>query len=185
MPNMRKSSPKTNYKDPTKPVVENLTYNDVEFAIKKLHNDMIDQNYIPDIVVSIDRGGAIVGGMLSKALSKTLTGISAAEKWTISSTTDSLDLAVRNMMNERFELPLNNILVVDDASRSGFTSDIAFRCLEDIKKQTSSTVEFKFAVILNQIGLLGPAAHKRQPDFWVFETEMGNIAMPWDHVILE
>lgn len=154
------------HKDKRELVKENLKCIDVEYAIDELIGDIKSRGFKPDIIIGIDRGGAIVGGMLAKYLGLPLTTISSSPDWTISSSEKSLDEGIKDL-TKNIE---KKILLVDDACRQGDTLKNAHDVLNKCKFR-----ELKTATILNEVR----RRKKIVPDFFVYEIK-GDILMPWD-----
>lgn len=162
-------------KDIQKYVNENLTFVDVEHAIKALIDMLRSASFVPDIIIGIDRGGAIVAGILGKALGKPITTMTVARRWTLSDSEKSLDEGLKNPHSRRADFgALKNILLVDDACRAGTTLASAFDSLRGVGALHDITI--KTAVILNQKQL----HPKIEPDFYAYTTEKGTILLPWD-----
>lgn len=148
-----------------------LSYVDVEYSIDELIKEII--GFSPDIIIGIDRGGAIVGGMLAKYLERPLTTMSSSDKWTISkSILSSLDDGIKD--SEEGAKKISKILLVDDACRTGATLKKAYNTLKAIPGY-----ELKTATILNEERELGPSKVCK-PNFYVYKTEQANVRMPWD-----
>ena len=164
-------------KDPSADVIENLNLRDVEYAIDRLSADMLKNEVHPDIIVGVDRGGAIVSGMLGKALGLPVVHISSAKTWTISSSLGSLDEGLRDADKRNPESSFGSILLVDDASRSGRRLERARLTLKRIADLEQS--ELNTAVIL-YVERTGSAAQIRDPNFLVYRTKNSVLALPWD-----
>ena len=148
---------------------EILSYVDVAYAIDELIGDIKSKGFEPDIIIGIDRGGAIVGGMLAKYRGNPLTTISSSPDWTISSSEKSLDDGIKDSTKNIKK----NILLVDDACRRGRTMKKAHVVLVDKCKFR----ELKTATILN----VEEMPHKEFiPDFFVYKTNRAGTMMPWD-----
>lgn len=156
--------------------IENhLSYVDIEYAIKELIKDVKETAfYPPHIIIGIDRGGAITGGILSKNLYLPLATMTSSEKWTISNPVLSLDDGIKNppKRTEKYK-DINKILLVDDACRTGWTLKKAYDAL------MKYGFEIKTATILNEEKELGPGKFIK-PDFSIYKTTKLNIRMPWD-----
>lgn len=155
-------------KDKSESVKENLTCIDVEYAIDELIGDIKSRGFEPDIIIGIDRGGAIVGGMLAKYLGLPLTTISSSDYWTISDSISSLDDGIKDS-TKNIE---KKILLVDDACRSGDTLKKAHDVLEKCKFK-----DLKKATILNEERMRRKPI---TPDFFVYKTDRSTVNMPWD-----
>jgi len=160
-----------------------LTLADVEYAIDYLDNKLREGGFIPDIIIGIDRGGAIVAGWLGKKLRLPSIHISLSDKWTVSSAIGSLDEGIKDptKRNERYKT-IQKVLVTDDASRTGVTLKRAVEYLDQLSPLKGADI--KTAVILNEECKVG-AAPKTPPDFYVYQTESTKITLPWDLRVLE
>ena len=155
-------------------VKEILSYVDVAYARDELIEEI--RGFSPDVIIGVDRGGAIVGGMLAKYIKRPLTTMSSSDKWTISkSILSSLDDGIKD--SEERTKEISKILLVDDACRTGGTLKKAYNTLKKIPGY-----EIETATILNERRELGPSKVCK-PDFFVYETEQSNVRMPWDKEI--
>jgi len=154
---------------------ESLSYVDVAYAIDELVADIrgFAPSVTPDVIIGIDRGGAIVGGMIAKYLECPLTTISSSDDWTISDTMSSLDDGVKDptQRTDKYQR-IEKILLVDDACRSGNTLRKAYDILNE-----KCDFNLKKVTILNE-----KRVHHKQitPDFFVYKTKQSNVLMPWD-----
>ena len=167
-------------KDKDEPVKENLNFIDIKYAIGELIEDMRRRGFYPDVIVGIDRGGAIVGGMLAKRLNRPLTTISSSPRWTISSPILSLDdgLLDQEKRDEKYK-NIKKILLVDDMVRTGETMERAYDTFKTDEKL--KLMDRKTAIILKEEVGLGPSSEGKVPlDFFVYETKQKDIRMPWD-----
>lgn len=195
-------------KDPFDPINQNLTYLDVEFAIYCLVKKIRASNFFEfskdengerterynmheNLIVGIDRGGAIVGGLLGKSLVLPVvtmgiryamnnplveygheqSGISKAPAIDYNSNLKNVDLK-----------HVKNILLVDDATRTGKAMETAINYLLDIKKNNK---EYKFkiktACILKEEKLKHSQVKAIEyPNFYVYTTQKSKIFPPWD-----
>ncbi|MFZ3168572.1 MAG: hypothetical protein WA130_13230 [Candidatus Methanoperedens sp.] len=185
-------------KDPSKLINDHLAYPDVKFAIYAL-SKKIDQTpnfFVRDangrydtqknIIIGIDRGGAIVGGLLAKNLGlaiKTLA-INYANPPQILQGQGPENIRVTSIItgkcldNIDFD-SVTNILLVDDAIRNGFTMLSARTMLDRIinEKNKLGQIRIKEACILYQQAV-SPLI--RLPEFYVYQTNIVRIWLPWD-----
>ncbi len=166
------------------PVRTPLTFADVEYAIRALGDKLRRGGFIPDVIIGIDRGGAIVAGWLGKKLGKPAFHISSSNKWTVSTRQGSLDDGIKDprKRGEQYKA-ITKVLVTDDASRTGETLKVALECLGHLI--SLSEAEIKTAVILNEEHMAGPSGGKTLPDFFIYRTVALNITFPWDRTVLE
>lgn len=184
-----------NPRTPVQDVIDNLQSTDVEFAICCLLQQIVKAEFLEiddtrkiyddkkNILIVINRGGAIVGGMLAKNLGlppKTLVLLydlpparGAGEQ--------AFELAKRCLENIDFNV-VTRILLVDDAMRTGVTMEHAERILRNIlnEKKVSDKVSYKKVCILYQ----KQYSPLTEPDFYVYKTQKSGIMLPWDKMHL-
>lgn len=176
-------------KDPTNDIEKNLTNRDVEFAIYCLIKKLVHSNFLiytdnkrkkfdteKNIIIGIDRGGAIVGGLLGKGLRlavKTLGVFYANPPLTDQGETTAIQSS-KCLENIDFSR-VKKIVLVDDAIRTGQSIEAAVRVLED-KKRTHN-FEYKIVCILNVPYVRGRYVN---PDFFVYKTHDIDLKLPWD-----
>lgn len=165
-------------------VTTDLTFADVDNAIRILQDDLRKDNFIPDVIVGIDRGGSIVAGLLGKAMRLPSTHLSSAERWRISNPEASLDDGLKDLNTRRQERKnISRLLLVDDACRGGPVLSNARACLKGVN--ALQDCEIKTATILNEEHEIGGGREKPNPDFFVYKTEFLNIRLPWDRKVAE
>ncbi len=184
-------------KDPGIDVEENLKYDDIEFAIYSLirklskldntrfliHNDYrnVDFNTEENIIIGIDRGGAILGGLLGKGLrlatinmgiywaDPALVGKGAKTAINSSKCLDSIDFS-----------RIKKVILVDDAVRTGKSMLEAIKILES--KQNTHKFDIRKVCILDVYDT--DRNVKANPDFFVYKAKSKNdpqkIKLPWD-----
>lgn len=185
-------------KDPSNLISDHLRYPDVKFAIYALSKKIdqtpnffvrdADGRYDPkrNIIIGIDRGGAIVGGLLAKNMGlaiKTLA-INYANPPQIlegqgrDNVRETSIIAGKCLDNIDFE-SITNILLVDDAIRGGFAMLSATNMINRIiaDKNKLGKIRIKQACILYQQAV-SPLV--RLPEFCVYQTNMVRIWLPWD-----
>ncbi len=159
-------------------VTRDLSWIDVKYAIDQLISDIEYANFIPDIILGADKGGAIVAGILGKKLTIRGTMMFSTDQYSISSSLGSLDDGIKDPTKRTIEI--NKILLVDAACRSGTTMNSAIKNLEKAIEGAGG-IEFKKAVILNvRGGIGGHRFSKPDLDFFIYETDNTNIKLPWD-----
>lgn len=178
----------------SKYINENLTYRDVEFAICCLFK-RIDQSrfLIPssnpekpydqnkNIIVGIDRGGAIVGGALAKMLVLPIATLSV--NYPLPSNNEAKSSELGDLKYIDFSL-VKKILLVDDVLRTGQTMTKAKAKLDDIKKyyhEIGYDIDYRTVAILYEEHYGIHSQHK-PPDFLVYYTKHSDIQMPWDTI---
>lgn len=163
---------------PNQIISKNLTYIDVVGAIYFLEDTVRKDKFVPDLVVGVDRGGAAVGGMLAKLFHCPFSHIAASQQWCLSSAKDSIDEGLKNSntMNAKWQGQINNVLIVDDACRSGDTLETA---ITYIKKCTHIRGQIKTATILNEL-----RPHKTMRADYIcfntYKTDPQQLRLPWD-----
>jgi adenine/guanine phosphoribosyltransferase-like PRPP-binding protein len=192
------------HKDPKVEVTSNLTYSDVEFAIDTLVTQI--QNtpaalQIPNapgapsyaqinLIIGIDRGGAIVGGILGKRLKLPVTTIGI--RYAINSPLPPVQgpggalipggvptpvKAQSNLLNIDFT-HVQRVFLVDDSVRQGNTMNAALTILTQHAQQNNLKFTTFTACILNE--LQWPGRHVPNLNFFVYHTHQNNIYLPWD-----
>lgn len=176
-------------KDPTANANENLTYYDIEFAIYCLVKKIIASNFLvytddkrkefdskKNLIIGIDRGGAIIGGLLGKSLglAANTLGIyysSAPLKGKGKETPIKSDKCLEDIDFSSVE----KIILVDDAIRAGRGMEAAINVLDGIK--TTHHIDYKIACILN-------VDYRRhiKPDFFIYKTRNIDLMLPWDEM---
>lgn len=175
-------------KDP-KIDVEELTYRDIEFSIYCLTKQLISSDFLfyadkatpeldteKNLIIGIDRGGSIVGGLLAKSLRLTLTNL-AIYYADPPITAKGIKTSIRSakcLENVDFSR-VKSVLLVDDAVRTGESLKAAIEILKKIK--ATHEFEYRKVSILNY-----PYLHRRveNPDFFVFKTKNIDLKLPWD-----
>lgn len=177
-------------KDPTIFAEKQLTYRDVEFAIYCLIKKISGSNFLvykdhtriefdseKNIIIGIDRGGAIVGGLLGKGLR--LPNTTVAIYWGNPPQTRQGEITSiqsgKNLENINFS-KVERVLLVDDAIRTGEAMDSAVGILDSLKKNYN--FDYKKVCVLD----VEPwAGHPHPtPDFCVYKTEKQKLKLPWD-----
>lgn len=178
-------------KDPSISVVENLSYIDLEFAIYNLTKQIVDSNFLTldksgkkfdakkNIIIGIDRGGAIVGGMLAKNLGLAIETL-AVFYANPPQTKMGVETSIRAggcLENIDF-FNVEKVLLVDDAIRTGVSMTKAVDMLNQILKEKgkSDQIEVKIACILSILEYRKLV----NPHFSVYKTEYLTIKLPWD-----
>lgn len=167
--------------------VEKLTYHDIGFAIYCLTKKIIGSNFLvyadpqktvidteKNIIFGIDRGGAIVGGLLGKSLR--LAEDNLAIYWANTDIGKKTSLLSPKCLEDLNFPTVRKIILVDDAVRRGSTMAKAIEILEEKKKD--NTFEYIKVCILNY-----PYSNRTRatnPDFFVYKTQNIDLDLPWD-----
>ena len=152
--------------DPEKPVTtDEMEYKDVQLAITRLVDLLRPRR--PDIVLGVDRGGAITGGILAKQL-----GIPIRHLYRLA------DGEGFSSGYDVSELKNKVVVLVDDCSRTGRTLSQAVTYV----RSHPGLKEFITVVAL----FTPPARRGREsrtiPDYYAYHTNRVDIKMPWDVV---
>jgi hypothetical protein len=124
----------------------------------------------PDAIVGINRGGAIAGGIVAKRLHKPVY-LLAVEK-------SGGGITVTEQWRAKIALQSARVLLVDDACRTGGHLQAAI----DHLKCAYPQAHVRTAVLL-QLKVFspgGPAPSHSPADFALFPTELSNLRLPWD-----
>ena len=152
--------------DPAKPVMRDaMEYKDVQLAITRLVDLLHPRR--PDVVLGVDRGGAIIGGILAKQL-----GIPFRHLYLLG---DGGGFAPGYDVSE---LKNKVVVLVDDCSRTGRTLDQAVACVRSHQGLKE---------LITVVALFTPPARRGResrtiPDYYAYHTDRANIKMPWDVV---
>lgn len=138
-------------------------YQDVASGIAYLAQELRRKK--PDLVVAVDRGGAIVGGMLTKRLLVPLRLINRAAEG--ENFHCELDIA---------ELKGKTVVLVDDCSRTGSTLKAAKQLLE----RKFAPAELIAAVLLLAAPSYKSREAKSYADLAAYTTKRIDSRMPWD-----
>lgn len=154
--------------DPLKPVEKpRLSYLDVQKGI-----DILVEKFgqaTPDVILCIDRGGAIVGGIIAKRLRVPICLIPRCGK----------DLRSFDFGCLQQELEGQRILVVDDACRAGATLERVMKTTRDMLPKKTIKVAVLIATRVTY------SAHKQETglslvDYFAYFTSKTDVWLPWD-----
>lgn len=182
-------------KDPRNDVEESLTTRDIEFAIYCLINKLAKSKFLSpidhrkkefdtkkNIIIGIDRGGAIVGGLLGKGLRLATAnlGIYWANPPLVGQGEITAIKTDKNLDNIDFSC-VEKVILVDDAVRTGETMQEAINILQG-KKQTHN-FEHIIVCVLNVHDMPGRNVDVN-PDYFVYKTKSQNkdLNLPWDEL---
>lgn len=136
----------------------NFTYNDVLAGVEKLVEPA--RNFKPEEIVGINRGGAILGGMLGKELGFVPRIIVVDED------------NEKVWFNDAEELRGRKVLLVDDRLTDGKHMGLAYDYLQEYAK--AKDVRKIVFTWINR-----PTAVS-SPDFWAYEADKGKLLLPWE-----
>lgn len=189
-------------KDPRQDVKENLTYRDIEFAISclmmKLKNsgklkkiderDVREKNLSTEknMIIGIDRGGAIVGGLLAKGLHLATKNVGIY--WVYPSKVGvgkkTPIIPERCLDNINFN-NVETVILVDDAIRSGKSMKELIRLLGEKNPNNNKFKVLKVCIL--DVYNLQDRDNAVNPDFFVYkyrsedQNDAHKIDLPWDN----
>ena len=167
--------------DPEDYLKRSLRYLDIERGMVEL--EAAARKFRPDLIVGINRGGAIVGGLLAKRLR--LPGVvlidvpdGAEEPALAGSHWNALEGeeyppsgGVRWLRRDP-----ERVLVVDDGAHTGTHMSRAKLCLA----HTFPEAEVKGAVMLyNEHVSVAPEPAQCPIDIWAYKTRSSEVGLPW------
>ena len=160
--------------------IDALTWSDAEYAMSMLADRMSTFGF--DLIIGIDRGGAIVAGVLAKHLRVCMSTMASSPRWMISDPEGSLDDGIKKQPLQGSNSKKLNILLVDDACRSGDT----MRRAVEVLRRLRGDCEIRTAVILLVLFEAGPKSRdrlgggKQNPDYHFYSTKRNGVLLPWD-----
>ena len=129
--------------------------------------DEIGEQYQPDLVVGIARGGVIVGAVIASALEVDFFPIKVSRRMMMEVVSEEPVLVIKPYSYAAGK----RVLLVDDISRTGATMHIARRALEKFEP-----VEVKTACYADRKG------DGYEPDFYKLSVET-DLVFPWDYAL--
>lgn len=168
----------------------NLTYPDIEFAIYCLIKKIDKSNFFDkdasgkydpkkNVIIGIDRGGAIVGGMLAKNLGLSITTLAIAYADKPKTVDGTITPILVGCLDDIQFDSVTKILLVDDAIRKGSTMLVAKQTLEQIINSKNKQMVLNIACILYQ-QQNHPLIKEREVSFCTYKTMWADIWFPWD-----
>lgn len=127
--------------------------------------DEIGEQYQPDLVVGIARGGVIVGAVIASALEVDFFPIKVTRRMMMEVVSEEPVLVIKPYSYAAGK----RVLLVDDISRTGATMNIARRALEKFEP-----VEIKTACYADRKG------DGYEPDFCKLSVET-DVGFPWEY----
>lgn len=147
---------------------ECITWQDIEKAIEALAI-AVREEYDPDVIVGIARGGLIPAVRLSHLLNDLLMRIVHVKYYeNVDETTEAPEI----FWSDVGELK-GNVLIVDDVADTGNTLEVV---LDHLEERVDG--ELKICTIAYK------PFSKIEPDFYVYETEKW-IVFPWEEAPVE
>lgn len=183
-------------KNPSDYVEQDLSYQDVEFAIYFLTKQIIENNFldtdtsgqydrIKNIIIGVDRGGGIVGGMLAKnfGLATKTVAIFYANPPLPQHRSGRITSVHSGNCLENIEFSgVRKILLVDDVVRTGESMKAAYDMLIKLLEEKGKTnIKVKVACILCEM----VSRDFINPNFTVYKTDHLRIKLPWDKMHTE
>ena len=144
---------------------EVLTYEEFGMAIRDLAQTIADSKFEPDIILSIARGGLLIGAALGYALGVKNTFTISVEFYTGINERLALPVVLPPVPN-KIELNGLRVLIADDVADTGATLKLVREFCGDRVAEVRSAVLY-----------LKPGSVER-PDFFWKETDKW-IAFPW------
>lgn len=150
--------------------LKTFSWPDVDRACKKIINGILRDGFLPDIIVTIGRGGAIVGSIISgnlharenEKLNISILGYDRAYRWI-----EGNRIEVRNELIELSPLRGQRVLIVAGDVLTGGTMKLFY---SEIQKFEPS--ELKSACLLKGVTSVF------SPDYYAIEVP-GDFRMPW------
>tara|TARA_B100000989_G_scaffold81669_1_gene58374 strand:- start:92 stop:556 length:465 start_codon:yes stop_codon:yes gene_type:complete len=134
-------------------------------SIKKISAQLVDSNYDPEVIISVNRGGCIPGIYLSHYLNKLHEVINIELR---DSNSEPDLISIKEKIKQ-----FNSVLIIDDINDSGNT----IRIIKDISKHL--TTKIHFAVLINKseskskVEYYGKTVNTKLHDYW--------YVFPWEN----
>jgi len=155
----------------------NLNIENGEQIISHIDNH-IEYDPIKNVIIGIDRGGAIVGAMLGKKLHLPATTIAinwAKPQGNFLHHGVGTSLEFGGGLKSIDVTAVQRVLLVDDAIRTGMNMTSAINILKNTIQ--SLHIQYNTLCILYQIQLPN---HGIVPNIHIYNTNLAQIKMPWD-----
>lgn len=169
-PWLRRHIIRVDLQDPRKPVTkERLSWGDVSKGITNILLPYA-KSFKPDVIFGINRGGAIVGGIIAKKLN-------IPQVFILDINFDRPTILIEQRQDRA--LLGSRILLVDDALRTG----AHMRAAGEYLRNQYKNIELRRMVILClMIEEIGPERVPRIPsvECYAFFTHDGRVKLPWD-----
>lgn len=139
---------------------EQLTWEDFGEATRQLAREIADDDYVPDLILSVARGGLLVGAALGYALDVKSTWVLNVEFYT--GVDERLDVPVLlPPVPELDDLASSRVLIADDVADTGET-------LRIVKELCSAAADVRCAVLYEKPGSVVAGEYVwRQTDLWI------------------
>ena len=134
-------------------------------SIKKISTQLVDSNYDPEVIISVNRGGCIPGIYLSHYLNKPHEVINIELR---DSNSEPDLISIKEKIKQ-----FNSVLIIDDINDSGNTISI----INDISKNLKTKIHF--AVLINKsdskskVEYYGETVNSKLNDYW--------YVFPWEN----
>ena len=142
-----------------------ITIEEMIDSIKKISTQLVDSNYDPEVIISVNRGGCIPGIYLSHYLNKPHEVINIELR---DSNSEPDLISIKEKIKQ-----FNSVLIIDDINDSGNT--ICF--INDISKNLKTKIHF--AVLINKseskskVEYYGKTVNTKLHDYW--------YVFPWEN----
>lgn len=123
-------------------VRENLTYEQFGVAVRELAQTIADDGFVPDIVLSIARGGVFVAGGLAYALDCKNIHLVNVEFYTGVGTTLEMPVMLAPVPN-RIDFSDKKVLITDDVADTGKTLKLVHDFCVDAVEEVRSAVIYE------------------------------------------
>lgn len=147
-----------------------ILWSDIYQSIKQLKELIVGENQIPDVVITVGRGGLIPGALLAYSLEvKTVINFTLQSYDDTDNKRTDVFKEIQSLDNDYIRtLKDKRVLVVDDLSDTGQT-------LLFIKEKLSSITDLQFATLYTK------ASTKLIPNYYITEfTDDTWLVFPWE-----
>jgi len=182
---------KRNPQDPTKDITQNLTIDDVNFAVYCLTRKISLSGFLycsdgstseydaeKNLIVGIDRGGAIVGGLLGKSLGLAVTTLSIFYAFPVLLSPPGIRTAINRgkYLDDIDFTSVKKVLLVDDAVRTGQTMEEARKILDHKKEEYN----FEYRTVSILYNPYHRRHFNRKHNYYIYKTHVTDLKLPWD-----